>query len=217
MLKQKYFLSVFFLAAISLFAAFTASAQKAEEKQSPAPDLSVAGVRLGNRATAKAFLEGFQPRIGEDSRPTYYFYNRSATQVMKLTGASFDDRFLIVEIEVYKVGKSYTAGHFQADKIGFFKTESDIFVGYKQSMASAITGIPNVDGKDRTGPNTVAKKIGEPTNRLTEGARETLVYEIPEIEIADETGKAAKFAYAARYEFSDDKLKRFVLKITPRA
>jgi hypothetical protein len=213
MLKQKYFLCVFCLAVISLFAAFAVSAQE----KTVAPDLSAAGVRLGNRATAKTFLEGYQPRIGEDSRPTYYFYNRSATQVMKLTGASFDDRFLIVEIEVYKVGKSYTSPHFQADKIGFFKTENDIFVGYKQSTASAITGIPNVDGKDRTGPQTVAKKLGAPTNRLTEGERETLFYEISEIEIADEAGKTAKYAYAARYEFSDDKLKRFILKITPRA
>ena len=198
-----------------LFGAASASAQA--ERQKSAPDLTVAGVRLGNRATAKAFLEGFQPRIGDGSRPTYYFYNRAATQVMKLTGASFDDRFLIVEIEVYKVGKSYTTPHFQADKIGFFKTESDIFVGYKQSMASAITGIPNVDGKDRTGPKTVAKKLGEPARRTTEGERETLFYEIPEIEIADETGKTTKFAYAAQYEFSDDKLKRFVIKISPRA
>ncbi len=212
MLKQKYFFSGFCLAVTFLCAAFDASAQE----KTVAPDLSVAGVRLGNRATAKAFLEGFQPRIGEDSRPTYYFYNRSATQVMKLTGASFDDRFFIVEIEVYKVGKSYTAPHFQADKIGFFKTESDIFVGYKQSTASAITGIPNVDGKDRTGAKTVAKKLGEPTRRAIEDERETLFYEIPAIEITDETGKAAKFAYAAQYEFNEDKLKRFVLKISPR-
>jgi hypothetical protein len=215
MLKQKYFLSAVCLAAIVLGAACAARAQKPAETPATAPDLSVAGVRLGNRATAKAFLEGFQPRISEDARPAYYFYNRSATQVLKLTGASFDDRFLIVEIEVYKVGKSYTAPHFQNDKIGFFKTESDIFVGYKQSTASAITGIPNVDGKDRTGPKTVAKKLGAPTDRLTEGERETLIYELPEIEIADETGKTAKFAYSARYEFNDDKLKRFVLKISP--
>ena len=213
MLKQKFSFSVFCLTMSFLFAAFAVAAQ---QEKTITPDLSVAGVRLGNRATAKAFLEGFQPRIGEDSRPTYYFYNRAATQVMKLTGASFEDRFLIVEIEVYKVGKSYTAPHFQADKIGFFKTESDIFVGWKQSMASAITGIPNVDGKDRTGPKTVAKKIGEPTKRSTEGERETLFYEIPEIEITDETGKTAKFVYAAQYEFNDDKLKRFVLKISPR-
>jgi hypothetical protein len=213
MLKQKFSFSVFCLTIGFLFAAFAAPAQE----KTIAPDLSVAGVRLGNRASAKAFLEGFQPRIGDGARPTYYFYNRSATQVMKLTGASFDDRFLIVEIEVYKVGTSYKAPHFQTDKIGFFKTESDIFVGYKQSTASAITGIPNVDGKDRTGPKTVAKKIGEPTRRATEGDRETLFYEIPEIEIADETGKTAKFAYAAQYEFSDDKLKKFVLKISPLA
>lgn len=213
MLKQRFFRLAFCLAMIVSCAVTGAKAQ--EKVKTVSPDLSVVGVRLGNRATAKAFLEGSQPRIGEDSHPTYYFFNKSATQVMKLTGASFEDRFFITEIEVYKVGKSYSAPHFQAEKIGYFKTESGIFVGYRQSTASALIGIPNVDGKDRTGPKTVAKKLGEPTERLTEGERETLIYKLPEIELADETGKTAKFAYSARYEYSDDKLKRFVLKISP--
>jgi hypothetical protein len=212
MLKQRICLLTLSLSLL-LTAASNAPAQA---EKTISPDLSVAGVRLGERASAKAFLEGSQPRIGEDGRPAYYFYNKAGTQVMKLTGASFDDRFLIVEIEVYIVGKSYRAPHFQADKISYFKTEKDIFIGYKQSKASAITGIPNVDGKDRTGPKTIVKKIGEPTERAADGAREVLTYKLPEIDLTDENGKTAKFVYTARYEFSDEKLKRFVLQISPK-
>jgi hypothetical protein len=213
MLKRMNFLAVFCLATLMLFA--VAGIASAQQAKTVSPDLSVAGIRLGERRAAKAFLENLQPTMNDDGRPAYYFFNKSGTQVLKLTGASFDDRFLITEIEVYKVGTSYKRGHFQAEKIEYFKTQNDIFVGFKQSMASAITGIPNVDGKDRTGPKTVARKIGEPTERLTEGERETLIYRLPEIEIADETGKSAKFSYAAQYEFNDDKLKKFTLKISP--
>lgn len=195
---------------------FAASNAQAQEKPAAAPDLTVAGVKLGDRNSAKAFLQNFQPTIGDDGRPEYYFYNKFVTQVMKLTGASFDDRFLITEIEVYKVGKSYTRGHFQAEKIGYFKTGSDIFIGYKQSTASMITGIPNVDGKDRTGPKTVAKKLGEPTERTENGERESLIYNIPEVEVADESGKTAKFSYSAQYDFNEGKLKKFTLKIADK-
>ena len=45
---------------------------------------------------------------------------------MKLTGASFEDRFLITEIEVYRVYENYNQAHFQAEKIGYFKTEKDL-------------------------------------------------------------------------------------------
>jgi len=211
MLKQRFFFLTFCLAMISACAAFSASAQE----KTVAPEITVAGVKLGDRASAKAFLDGFQARVAEDGRPMYFFYNKMATQVIKLTGASFEDRFFITEIEVYKVNKSYTAIHFQAEKIAYFKTEKDIFIGYKQSTASMITGIPNIDGKDMTGPKTVAKKLGEPTERLSEGDRETLLYKLPELELADETGKRAKFSYAAQYEFNENKLKRFVLKISP--
>jgi hypothetical protein len=213
MLKRSSVLSAFCLAAIVLFAV---SAARAQEKITT-PDLSVAGLRLGSRQAMKEFLGNFQPTINEDGRPAYYFFNKSATQVLKLVAASFEDRFFLTEIEVYKVGKSYTRGHFQNEKIAYFKTESDIFVGYKQSKASAWTGIPNVDGKDRVGPKTVTKIFGEPAEKLSEAEGEILVYKIPEIELADETGKTAKFSYAARYEFGDEKLRKFVLKITPKA
>lgn len=211
MLRTRFFILTLCLAIFSIASAAVVSAQE----KAIDPDLSVVGIKLGTRAGAKVFLDGYQARIGEDGRPIYYFYNKFANQVMKLTGASMEDRFLITEIEVYRVGKSYTAIHFQAEKIGYFKTEKDIFIGYKQSTASAITGIPNVDGKDMTGPKTVIKKIGEPTERLTEGERETLNYKLPAIEIADENGKPGKYGYAASYEFNDGKLKKFVIKISP--
>jgi hypothetical protein len=135
--------------------------------------------------------------------------------VMKLTGASFDDRFFITEIEVYRVAKSYQAPHFQAEKISYFKTENNIFIGYKKSTASMITGIPNVDGKDATGPKTVVKKMGEPTDQSKTVELETLIYNLPNLEIADENapGKTLKFKYSAQYEFNEGKLKKFILKI----
>lgn len=209
MIKQRFFLFAVGLA-IFCMAAFDIAAQ---EKSIP-PNLSVVGVKLGNRASAKTFLEGYQPRIGEDGRPIYYFYNKFANQVMKLTGASFEDRFLISEIEVYRVSKSYQAPHFQAEKIAYFKTENNIFIGYKQSTASMITGIPNIDGKDMTGPKTVIKKMGKPTEHLKTGEVESLIYDLPNTEIADENGKTLKFNYSAQYEFNEGKLKKFILKIS---
>ena len=210
MQKQKYYRPALCLAIIGVLG-FMAMAQ---EEKSVTPDLSVIGIKLGTRAAAKAFLEGYQARQGEDGRPVYYFYNKFANQVMKLTGASFDDRFFITGIEVYKVNKSYSAAHFQAEKIGYFKTGKDIFVGYKQSKASMITGIPNVDGKDMTGPKTVIKKMGAPSEDVKTGEKETLIYKFPNIEITDENGKTNKFDYSAQYEFIEGRLNRFILKIS---
>jgi hypothetical protein len=208
MLKQRYYRLALGLAMIAVLG-FTGQAQE----KSAEPALSVVGIKLGDRASAKAFLADYQARQGEDGRPIYYFYNKFANQVMKLTGASFDDRYFITEIEVYKVNKSYTNIHFQAEKIAYFKTEKDIFIGYKQSTASMITGIPNIDGKDMTGPKTVVKKMGAPTEDVKNEEKETLVYNLPNIEIADENGKTNKFNYSAQYEFNEGKLKRFTLKI----
>ena len=210
MLKQRYCGWALCLAMIAVIG----FAAKAQEEKSVTPDLSVIGIKLGTRAAAKVFLDGYQARVSEDGRPMYYFFNKFANQVMKLTGASFEDRFLITEIEVYRVYENYNQAHFQAEKIGYFKTEKDIFIGYKQSKASIITGIPNVDGKDMIGPKTVIKKIGEPGEDLKNDNQETLIYNLPSIEIADENGKTNKFSYSARYEFTENKLKRFILKIS---
>jgi hypothetical protein len=211
MSKQRYYCLALCLTMFTVLGFTTAKAQT----KAAQPALSVVGVKLGNRASAKAFLGDFQARQDEIGRPMYFFYNKFANQVMKLTGASFADRFFITEIEVYKVGKSYTAPHFQAEKIAYFKTDQDIFIGYKQSTASMITGIPNIDGKDMTGPKTVIKKMGAPTEDLKTEEKETLVYKLPNIEIADETvaGQTNKFSYSAQYEFSEGRLKKYTLKI----
>ena len=63
-------------------------------------------------------------------------------------------------------------------------------------------------------PKTVIKKIGEPGEDLKNDNQETLIYNLPSIEIADENGKTNKFSYSARYEFTENKLKRFILKIS---
>lgn len=180
-----------------------------------APDRTVSGVKLLDRVSAKKFLDGFQARTAPDGRPVYYFYNRMANQVFKLTGQSMEDRFLIVEFEVYGVDKGYTAIHFQADKISHFKTEKDVFVGYKQSKTSAILGIPNVDGNDETGPKTIIKKFGEPMKRSTDGAKTVFEYMVPSLEMADDAGKVAEFGFSAVYEFENGKLRRFSMKLGP--
>jgi hypothetical protein len=212
MLKQGYYRLALCLTMIAVLG-FAAQAQEVKTAQAA---LSVVGVKLGNRASAKAFLGDFQARQDEIGRPIFYFYNKFANQVMKLTGASFEDKYFITEIEVYKVNKSYTAPHFQAEKIAYFKTDRDIFIGYKQSTASMITGIPNIDGKDMTGPKTVIKKMGAPTEDLKTDEKETLVYSLPNIEIANENsvGKVNKFNYFAQYEFTEGKLKKYTLKIS---
>lgn len=211
MFKKRIFCLTLCLAMTTFFCCSAAAQEK-----TPAPQLSVAGVKLGDRETAKTFLGNFQPRVAEDGRPTYYFYNSGGTQVIKLTGASFDDRFFIVEIEVYRVGKSYQSPHFVAEKFQYFMTEEKIFVGYKESKASLITGIPNVDGKDEVGPQAIIKKIGEPTERVKNEEVETFVYNVPDLELTSEDPekKTSKFDYTARYEFSKNKLRRFILKIS---
>ncbi len=211
MLKQRYYRRALVPVMIAVLGLMTAAQEK-----NITPDLSVVDVKLGDRASARTFLADFQARQDADGRPIYYFYNKFANQVMKLTGTSFDDRFFITEIEVYKVNKSYTAIHFQAENIAYFKTEKDIFIGYKQSKASMITGIPNIDGKDMTGPKTVIKKIGEPSEDIKNDEKETLVYNLPNFELPVENGKTNNFGYSAQYEFSEGKLKRFILKISDK-
>lgn len=214
MLIQKYYrltLCLAMIAVLQFAAAFDVKAQ--EEKFQP--ELSVAGVKLGNRASAKAFLAGFVPTTGEDERPNFYFFNKFGTQVMKLTGASFDDPYFITEIEVFAVGKSYQKGHLLAEKIGYFMTENEIFVGYRQSMTASLIGIPNLARGSLIGPKDVVKKKGAPSERAKNGDRETVIYSLPNIELPDEKAenKTKQFGYYARYEFNKNKLKRFVLRI----
>jgi hypothetical protein len=183
------------------------------------PDLSAAGVRLGDRASAKKFLAGYQYRI-DGGVPTYYFYNSHITTVLKLTGASFDDPYFITGIEVYNVGPEYQNKHFVLEKLGHFLTESGIHVGYRQSggdLAFSLTvGIPGVVGDSITGPKYVLKKIGEPDQRAKNGEEEIFDYRIDGFSLpySDETGRTAKYDYKAHYRFYRNRLNRFSMTIT---
>ena len=211
MTKQRYFRLAFALAMIAVLG-FSVSAQE----KNNLPEMSVAGIKLGDRASAKAFLSGYSARPSADGRPNYFFYNKFGTQVMHLLGASFEDQYFITEIEVFSVGKSYQTQHYVAEKIGFFETEKKIFIGYQQSVASMIIGLPGVTRNDRIGPNDVVKKKGEPLERAKNGDDETVSYSMTNIELPDENAanKMSRFDYSARYEFYKNRLKKFTLKIS---
>lgn len=186
---------------------------KAQSKTIGKPDLIVAQFELGNREKAKDFLAGrYQSRPGEDGRPEYLFYNEFGTQVMKVGGAARDDPYFITEIEVFAVGESYKNKHFQLKDTGYFVTESGIFIGYRQSVASMIL-FPGVTRRDIIGQKDVIQIKGEPGERsVNERKREVFVYQIPNVKIAGESGT---FNYEAHYEFANKQLKRLKLKVTP--
>jgi hypothetical protein len=213
MLKQGYYRLLPGLALIALL--FVSVLETAAQEKRAAPELSVAGIKLGDRASGREFLLKYLPTTGEDGRPNYYFYNKYATQVMKVTAASFDDPYLVTEIEVFAVGKTYEKAHFFAEKIGHFVTEDRIFIGFVQSTASMLIGIPGVSRGDMIGPKDVAKKKGEPDERLKgEEERETFVYRFNPVQIAGDK-ESVDYNYTARYEFRKSKLKRFRLAISP--
>jgi hypothetical protein len=207
MTKQGYYRLTFGLSVIAFLQflqVFPAQAQEAAK-----PELSVAGVKLGDRMAAKAFLSGYQPRRGEDGRPNYFFYNKFGTQVMRLAAASDEEPYFITEIEVFAVGKSYQTKNFVADQIGFFETESKIFIGEQQSATSLIFGVPY-----RIGAKDLVKKKGAPTEQAKTDDRETITYNIPAVELTDEAGKTTRCDYFARYEFYKKRLRKFTLRIT---
>lgn len=201
MTKQRYCRLAMCLAMIAVLG-FYASAQEANIQ----PELSVAGIKLGDRDTAKAFLSGYSPRKTDDGRVAYFFYNSYGTQVMKLTAASAEEPYFITEIEVFAVGKSYQTQHYVADDLGVFTTESGIFIGYKQSASSMLFGAAN-----KTGAKGLVKKLGAPTSQEKTGDDEIITYNLSRIKLPGET---AEFDYYARYEFSKNKLKKFIFKIS---
>lgn len=216
MLKQRYYSRTLFAAMIAvLLFAFEINAQE----KIATPELSVSGIKLGDRASAKAFLTGYSPRTEPDGRPAFYFYNKFATQVVKLTSKSFDDPYFITEIEVFAVGRSYQDRHFQTEKIGYFTTENGIFIGFRQGALSIIVGIPGVDRRERIGPNDVIKIKGSPNDRVKTGDEENVTYGLARIELPDEVaaGKINAFNYSASYKFNKNKLRRFVISISPEA
>ena len=210
MTKQRYCRLTFGLAMIAVLQFLLVFAAQAQDAKA-LPELSVAGVKLGDREKAKAFLAEYQPRRGDDGRPNYLFYNKFGTQVMRLAAASYDDPYFIMEIEVFAVGKSYQTKNFVADKIGFFETESKIFIGEQQSASSLIFGVAN-----RIGAKDLVKKKGAPTEQIKTDDRETITYNLSGIELSGES-KTNRYDYSARYEFYKNRLKKFTLKISEAA
>ena len=197
MKKQKYFRLLCGLALIAVLG-FSALAQKK-------PDLSVAGVKLGDRASAKAFLEGYSSRRDDANRPVFLFFNKDGTEVLKLVSASAEDVYFITEIEFFSVGESYQNRLYIAEKFDSFETENGIFLGLRQSATSLLFGVPNrIDKKD------LIKQNGEPKAVEKKEKRDVLRYELSGFEIANGTNK---FNYSASYEFYKNTLKKITLKI----
>ena len=197
MQKQRFIRVAFFLAMIAVFG-FSAMAQ---DKL----DLSVAGVKLGDRVSAKAFLEGYSSRFDDEGRPFFLFFNKPGTEVLKLVSASAEDVYFITEIEIFSVGESYQNRLYIAEKFDSFETENGIFLGLRQSATSLIFGVPN-----KIGPKDLVKKKGEPKARTKKEKRDVLAYSFSGIELANETNK---FNYSASYEFYKSTLKKVTLKI----
>lgn len=207
MQKQKYYRVAAILAVFVIFQFATVFSVRAKFSKS-APEMSVSGLELGNREKAKAFLSpGYGVRVGEDGRPTYYFYNKFGSQVMKLTAASFDDPYFLTEIEVFAVGEKYQERHFQAEAIRYFETENDIFVGFKNSTMYFFAGVKNTGSRNEITPKDVVELKGELSGRAdTEKNREVLSYNIADIKVPGEKMTAN---YQASYEFYKKKLKDF--------
>ena len=184
---------------------------KAQDKKIE-PELSVAGIRLGNRVSAKKFLADYSAGTGDEGQPQYSFWNKFGNQVMKLSARSFDDPYFITRIEVFYAPQSYLGRHYVLKDQGFFVTENGIFIGYRQSGLALIAGIPNVGREDRIGPNDIVKKKGEPTSRTKEGKKEIITYDLNNISL-DIDGKKEHVNYSARYESNKNKLRRFVFEI----
>jgi hypothetical protein len=178
--------------------------------------MSVAGIRLGDRASAEVLLSKYAPTTDENGRPAFYFYNGYADQVMKVVSAASDDLYFITEITVFGVNESYQRRHFQLKKTSHFITESKIFIGWRQSVGSMLL-FPGVSRDEMIGPKDLVKKKGEPTARFKEGDQEIVAYTLPAVETTDESAatKTRRFSYSASFEFYKNKLTKFSLKLAP--
>ena len=194
---------------LTLSAASSASAQAAPGE----PELSVAGLRLGNEESAKAVLQNYSPRYDNElGQPKYFFYNGYGNQVMSVTAHSKERPFLIVAIEVFAVGESYQKKHFQMKETNSFMSESGFFIGARPSATSLIFAIPNV-----TGPKEVIKKKGSPQADEKVDKLRTLRYElsaVKELKTREVSLKNVDFgAYTAEYRFYKNKLSRFSIAV----
>lgn len=210
MQKQKFYRFAVFSALFLLIQVVNISLIKAQESKST-PEMSVVGIELGNRESAKKYLlAGHSPRLDEEGRASYYFYNQWGTQVMRLTVPSLDDPYFITEIEVFSVGKSYTKRHYQDNENGLMMTENGIFIGFRQSAMNFIVGVRNVGKANTITPKEIVKIKGEPKEQNEpEKDRRILSYEFSDIKLAD--GETAD--YQASYEFYKKTLKRFSIKL----
>ncbi len=204
-----------FAAAFLLFT-WSFSSGFAQEIISKVPELSVAGLKLGDRVSGKAFLGIYQARTDEDDLPKYYFYNGQGTTVMKITAASVEDPYFVTEIEVFKVGDWYQKRHFFLKDLGHFVTESGIFIGFRQKAGNLalplIVGVPNVGRSNIIGPNDVIRRKGEPDNRAVKDNEEAFDYSVNSVTVGE-----AQHRYTAHYRFYKRELTRFILKIEPQA
>lgn len=208
-MKAVFFRNAAFFLLAFLFFNFNVLAQ---DKTSE-PELSVAGIKLGDRASAKKFLGNYSAATGDEGEPQYSFWNKFGNQVMQLHALSFDDPYFITKIEVFYAPESYRGRHYVLNDQGYFVTENGIFIGYRQSVASMIVGVPNVGRSNRIGANDIVKKIGEPTSRTKEVKKEFLTYDLGKIDI-DIEGKKENVNYLAKYETSKNKLRRFSIEIS---
>lgn len=211
--SRKYYRNVDILALIFVFQIAFFVSVNGQKLDAPNPDLNVVGIELGDRESAKKFLKtGFSPRMEKDGSVSYYFYNKWATQVMKLSAPSMNDRFYITEIEVFRVSRKYTKPHFHTEDIKYFSTENGIFIGFKQSAMFMIAGIKNAGTINRFKPKHIVKMKGEPDERnKMDKKSEILVYRTSGVALKDEQTAS----YEASYKFYKKKLTRFKLKISP--
>lgn len=182
-----------------LFFALSVNAQTSTDVR-PAPERSVAGVRLNDEASGRAFLAQYSFRRDEANRPVYYFYDQYGTQVLALTAESPERRFLIVAAEVFRVGRSYAKTYYVLKDVPF-TSESGFFLGDRPSAASMIFGLPN-----RTNPKKLIAKKGAPDERTKNGKIETLRYNFADSPAGN---------YRAEYVFVGGKLDRFKIESAP--
>jgi len=207
--STKFVFYVVLCCVLIISAASSASSQAAPEE----PELSVAGLRLGDEESAKTILQSYSPRYDNElNQPKYFFYNGYGNQVMSVTAHSKERPFLVVGIEVFAVGEAYQKKHFQMKETNSFMSESGFFIGARPSAASLIFAIPNV-----TGPKEVMKKKGLPQADETADKVRTLRYQlvaVKELEAQKSKLKNINFgAYTAEYRFYKNKLSRFSIAV----
>lgn len=215
MKKSKYYRLGIFLVLFAVFQIGLANYANAQESAEAKPEMSVIGIELGDRESAKKFLiDGFHPKVEEDGRASYYFYNRWGSQVMRLTAPSVEDKYFITEIEVYRVSKKYRTRHYQAKETKYFETENGIFIGFKQSAMYFLAAIENAGAINRYKIKNVINLKGEPDeHNKTDKKRETLQYKISDVKLSD--GKT-NVDYEATYKFYKNNLRGFTIKILPK-